>query len=283
MMKGESKMAITGFYINVKNIKIYCETNNGPENGNTIVCLHTAGRENRQYHDMMEILQDKYRMISFDMPAHGKSWPLPGIKVINNYIDYGKFVWSVIEELNVKDPIVIGCSMGGNIVYHLAQDYPVKAICSMQGADYTPTIDEKILELLNHPYVNPQHSHLEFSECLIGSKTNQDRKDFIYWGVMQEIGITKQGDLTMYNGFDVRDKMDQITCPVLVIHGLDDKIATGKMAEATISRMTNCKMLEYKPIEGYGHFIPVENPELVSEYLDEFLQMLEKDSKVEVL
>ncbi|SES45162.1 alpha/beta fold hydrolase [Psychrobacillus sp. OK032] len=276
-------MGINGFYITVSGIKIYCETNNGPENGDTIICLHTAGRENRQYHDMMEILKDKYQMISFDMPAHGKSWPLAGNKVINNYVDYGKFVWAVIEELGVKDPIVIGCSMGGNIVYHLAQEYPVKAICSMQGSDYTPTIDEKILELLNHPYVNPQHSHLEFSECLIGSATTQERRDFILWGVMQEIGITKQGDLTQYNGFDVREKMDQVTCPVLVVHGLDDKIATGEMAEATMSRLTNCKTIVYRPIEDYGHFILVENPELVSVYLDEFIQMIDKQGKVEVL
>jgi len=267
-------MAIQGFYISVNGIKIYCETNNGPENGNVIICLHTAGRENRQYHDMMEILKDKYKMISFDMPAHGKSWPLPGNKVINNHVDYGKFVWAVIEELGVKDPIVIGCSMGGNIVYHLAQEYPVKAICSMQGADYTPSINEDILELLNHPYVNPQHSHLEFSECLIGKATSQERRDFILWGVLSEIGITKQGDLTQYNGFDVRDKMDQITCPVLVVQGLDDKIATGEMAEETISRLTNCDNLVYKPIPDYGHFILVENPELVSEYLDEFIQTL---------
>jgi hypothetical protein len=95
------------------------------------------------------------------------------------------------------------------------------------------------------------------------------------WGVMQEIGITKQGDLTQYNGFDVREKMDQITCPVLVIHGLDDKIATREMAEATISRLTNCKTVVYKPIENYGHFILEENPELVSAYLDEFIQMIE--------
>lgn len=267
-------MDIHGFYIKVNGVKIYCETNNGPQDGEVIICLHTAGRDSRQYHDMMEILNDKYKMIAFDMPAHGKSWPLPGNKVINRYEDNGEFVWAVIEELGVKDPIVIGCSMGGNIVYHLAQEYPVKAICSMQGADYTPTVNENILELLHHPYVNPQISHLEFTESLIGKATTQERKDFIFWGVATEIGITKQGDLTQYNGFDVRHKMDQITCPVLVIHGLDDKIATGEMAEETMSRLTNYKNLVYKPIEDYGHFIIVENPELVSRYLDEFIQTL---------
>lgn len=263
-------MNITGFYKTVNGVKIYCETNNGPKE-NTIICLHTAGRDNRQYHEVMELLDDRYNMISFDMPAHGKSWPLPGNNVIDNYIDYGKWIWDIISALEIEDPVVIGCSMAGNMVYHLAIKYPVKAIVSMQGADYTPTVSDNILELLNHPYVSCQHSHLEFSECLIGKRTSQKRRDFILWGVMCEIGKTKQGDLTIYNGFDVRNKICDITCPVMVIQGLDDKIATGEMAEATISRLTSSKKVLYRPIEDYGHFIAVENPAIVAKYLDEFM------------
>lgn len=267
-------MAIKGFYIKVNGIKIYCETNNGPKK-NTIICLHTAGRDNRQYHDMMDIFSEKYNMISFDMPAHGKSWPLLGNNVVTNYIDYGKWIWDVIETLEVTDPIIAGCSMGGNIVYHMAIEYPVKAIVSMQGADYTPVINDKILELLNHPYVSCQHSHLEFTECLIGKATSQERKDFILWGVMTEIGKTKQGDLTQYNGFDVREKMERITCPVLVIQGMDDQIATTEMARETVSRIVNSPNLFYKEIPDYGHFIIVENPELACEYIDEFILRIE--------
>lgn len=265
--------SIRGFYIKVNGVNIYCETNDGPKD-NSIICLHTAGRETRQYHEMMEILKDKYYMVSFDMPGHGKSWPLPGNEVVNNYHDYGKWIWDVIQELEIENPVIIGCSMGGNIVYHMAIEYPVRAICSMQGSDYTPTVNENILELLNHPYVSCQHSHLEFTECLIGSATSQERRDFIMWGVMSEIGKTKQGDLTQYNGFDVRDKMDQITCPVLIIQGLDDAIATGEMAEVAASRLVNAEKVIYKPIEDYGHFIIVENPELTAQYLDEFMLSL---------
>lgn len=266
-------MSIRGFYVTVNDVRIHCETNDSP-GAEPIICLHTAGRDNRQYHDMMDLLQDKYNLIAFDMPAHGKSWPLPGNNVVDSYQEYGKWVWDVCQALEVENPVLAGCSMGGNIVYHMAIEYPVKAICSMQGADYTATINESILELLNHPYVSCQHSHLEFTECLIGQATIQERCDFIMWGVMTEIGKTKQGDLTMYNGFDVRDRMGEITCPVLVIQGLDDQIATPEMAEATFARLTGSDNVDYKPIPGYGHFIAVENPELVSQYLDEFMQTM---------
>jgi len=265
-------MSIRGFYLTVNDIKIYCETNDGPSK-DPIICLHTAGRDSRQYHDMMELLKDKYNLIAFDMPAHGKSWPLPANEVVNKFEDYGRWVWDVCKALEVDNPTIIGCSMGGDIVYHMAIEYPVKAICSMQGADYTATVNDAILELLNHPYVSCQHSHLEFSECLIGRATSQERRDFIMWGVMTEIGKTKQGDLTMYNGFDVRDRMSEITCPVLIIQGEDDPIATVEMAKATASRLRNAPVT-YKGIPEYGHFIAVENPEKVSEYLDEFMQTL---------
>ena len=53
-------MAITGGYVNVNGIKTYYETNNGPRNPKgTIIALHTAGRETRQYHGMMEYWADK--------------------------------------------------------------------------------------------------------------------------------------------------------------------------------------------------------------------------------
>lgn len=43
-------MAITGAYVVVDGIKTYYETNNGPHNPNgTIIAMHTAGRESRQY------------------------------------------------------------------------------------------------------------------------------------------------------------------------------------------------------------------------------------------
>ena len=99
-------MAITGGYVNVNGIKTYYETNNGPHNPKgTIIALHTAGRETRQYHGMMEYWENKYTVIAFDLPAHGKSWPLPGNVGIKTSKDYGKFVWDFIQAMGVTDPI----------------------------------------------------------------------------------------------------------------------------------------------------------------------------------
>ena len=68
---------ITSFYVKVQGVKTFVETNNGPGEKGVMVCFGSAGRESRQYHAMMEYLEDKMKVVCFDMPGHGKSWPLP--------------------------------------------------------------------------------------------------------------------------------------------------------------------------------------------------------------
>lgn len=268
-------MAIRGAYVNVKGIQTYYETNDGPKNPHgTLVCLHTAGRDTRQYHGLMEYFQDKYNVVAFDFPAHGKSWPLPGLTGIKTKEEYGEFTWAFIQELGIDDPIVVGCSVAGNMVYYLAENYPVRAMVSMQGSpqilamqtSYGTTVD-----LLDNPYVSCQHSHWDFSESLMGKNCPKEAHDLIMWGVCQEIGRTKKCDLSLYNNYDVTADLGKITCPSLLIRGLDDWNVPDHYYETAIKGMVNCPKLEWKKVEGYGHFIAVEAPEIVGELIDNFL------------
>jgi pimeloyl-ACP methyl ester carboxylesterase len=263
-------MSIVGRYVVINGVKTYYEENENMGQ-HTVICIHIAGRESRQYHGMMDYLNGKQHLIAIDMPAHGKSWPLKGNKAIVDSTEYGDFIWDFIQTLGIKNPVVMGCSLGGNIVYELAQRHPVYAIISLQGADYTPSISEVSRALMNHPYVSLQHSHMDYSDSLIGSNPDPGARDFILWGVSQEISITKKADLTMYTGFDVRDTMHKITCPVLVVRGEDDWIVDEASVQGTLARITNAKKLVYKPLPGIGHFPAVEQPVTLSKVVDEFL------------
>lgn len=275
-MSGGRKMSIIGRYIDVKGIVTYYETNFEQYDSakTTIVCIHTAGRETRQYHGMMKALEGKYQLVALDMPGHGKTYPLPGNKCIADRKEYGEFIWQFIDNMGIKNPVTMGCSLGGNIQWELAQNYPVRAVISMQGADYTPTISPLSMVLYDHPHVSLQHSHLGFSESLIGRNTDQTARDFIQWGVMTECNQAKIGDWSIYGTFDVRSSMDKVTCPVLLIRGEDDWIVSQDLVDETLSRLTNSKTVVFRGLPGTGHFGPVENPEEISGVVDEFLSKL---------
>ena len=69
---------IVGRYVHVElggvMHRIYFEENGS---GIPLVCLHTAGSDNRQWRHLLcdEELTRHYRIIAFDMPWHGKSNP----------------------------------------------------------------------------------------------------------------------------------------------------------------------------------------------------------------
>ena len=263
---------IRGFYFRVNGVKTYAETNDGPDDELTLVLLPTAGRDCRQYHDLMALFGKRFKIVAIDMPGHGKSWPLPHNKVITEYHDYGDFVWECVKTLKLKNVMTAGTSMAGCIQYYLAQNYPVKAVCCMQGVEDTSgQSDTRTIDMLWNPLVSCQHSHLEVTEGLIGQKTSDERRDFIYWGVMTETGIVKQGDWLELLSFDVKDTMDKITCPVLIIQGMDDQSYTAHMTEHTVELLVNAEYVERREVPGFGHFIPVESPESCYEILSEFI------------
>lgn len=268
---------ITSRYISVQGVKTFVETNNGPAYRGVMVCFGSAGRESRQYHAMMDCLADKMEVVCFDMPGHGKSWPLPGNRCLSEYHEYCDFIIAALQELDIKDPICVGCALGGNVVFYLAQRIPVRAIVSMAGTDYSPHVDASVSDNLDHPYASVQHTHIDFTDSLIGSATAPADRDFILWGVMTEIGKVKRADYGgVYNGFDVRDDMHKITCPALILRGSEDWTVRDEAFRPMMARLTNARTVQYTVLPGIAHYNPQEAPQLVCDTILEFLQTVEQ-------
>lgn len=266
---------ITARYVQVQGVKTFVETNNGPREKGVMVCFGSAGRESRQYHAMMECLQEDMEVICFDMPGHGKSWPLPGNRCLSEYHEYCDFIIEALKVLEIENPICVGCALGGNAVFYLAQRIPVRAIVSMAGTDYSPHVDASVIDNLDHPYASVQHSHIDFTDSLIGSATSEEDRQFILWGVMTEIGRVKRADYGgVYNGFDVRADMHKVTCPTLVLRGDEDWTVHDDAFLPMLSRLTNAR-LQYTVLPGVAHYNPQEAPRLVCDTILEFLKNME--------
>ena len=73
--------AVTGRYVPVTvggvTYQIYTES---AGSGQDVLCMHTAGADRRQFHGLMADprIVEHHRLVSFDLPWHGKSLPLEG-------------------------------------------------------------------------------------------------------------------------------------------------------------------------------------------------------------
>src|SRR5271154_4354403 len=135
--------------------------------GIPLVCLHTAGADGRQFRHLMTdtAITDHYRVLAFDMPWHGKSTPPDGWEREEYRLttrSYTEAILAFCAALDLAKPAVLGCSIGGPIVLHLAIEHAPKfrALIGLEAADFqTPWYDT---EWLHRPDV-----HGEISAALV--------------------------------------------------------------------------------------------------------------------
>jgi hypothetical protein len=121
---------IEGRYANLKltseGCDIYFEMSG---RGRPVVLLHTAGADSRQYQHILSDVEiaRHWRMIAFDMPFHGRSFPLSswaGDAYSLSQQAYAQIVIAFIEQI-VREPVVLaGCSMGAAITLVIASQRP---------------------------------------------------------------------------------------------------------------------------------------------------------------
>jgi hypothetical protein len=88
------------------------------EGKQSIVFLHTAGSDGRQYHGVMNDfkMRQKCTMYCFDLPGHGRSFPSknfpPGAHT-NTEDSYVGIIAAFVKALGLRRPVICGASMAG--------------------------------------------------------------------------------------------------------------------------------------------------------------------------
>jgi pimeloyl-ACP methyl ester carboxylesterase len=126
--------------------------------GIPLLCLHTAGADSRQYRHLLNdtAVTERFRVIAFDLPYHGRSTPPDGwwLKKYRlttaSYLEMIRAVWLT---LGLERPVVMGCSMGGAIALKVAAEYQdeLTGIVGLESSAYAPG---RYNELLHHPAIH---------------------------------------------------------------------------------------------------------------------------------
>lgn len=234
--------------------------------GIPLLCLHTAGSDSRQYRALLndaDILK-KFRVIAFDLPWHGKSSPPAGWEQ-NDYQltseHYVGIIMDVVDALDLDKPVVMGCSIGGRIVLHLALEYPdqFRAIIGLQaGAHVDPYYN---LEWLHRPDVHGGEVCAGIVSGLVGPNAPSAERWETLWHYMQGGPGIFKGDLHFYKlDGDIRDRIAEIDtsrCPLYLLSGEYDYSCTPEDTLDAASRIRGAKATI---MEGLGHFPMSEDP-----------------------
>ena len=178
-----------------------------PDNSDqpTLIFIHGAGGDKKQWHYQYENFRTKgFGVLALSLPGHGKSYHSSS-KSISDYV---KEVYSLISQLNLRNFVLIGHSMGGGICLSYVLTYsnhpPTKLILIGTGAKLN--VAPVFFELLSTDFNQALRLMGKFNYATATSVDIKQKNQDILAKNGPEILIQ---DLKTCQQFDVRDRLEE--------------------------------------------------------------------------
>ncbi|KGM47870.1 alpha/beta fold hydrolase [Pseudooceanicola atlanticus] len=240
--------------------------------GIPLVCLHTAGSDGRQYRALLNDprITSQFRVLVFDMPRHGKSSPPAGTVDTDYQLTSDAYVAQILafcDAMELDSPVVMGCSIGGRIVLHLAQRHPerFRALIGLQSsAHVAPYYDT---QWLDRPDVHGGRICGAIAYGLMAPQSPMADRDETRWHYMQGGPGVFRGDMHFYKvDGDMRDQLatiDTAKCPIYLLTGEYDYSCTPEDSRA----LADAIGVDLTVMPEMGHFPMSENPQAFLHHL----------------
>lgn len=257
--------AVTGGYVTLtiagRDCRVYVER---AGEGIPVLCLHTAGADSRQYRHMLgdSQLTERYQVIAFDLPFHGKSSPPDGWwrqEYLLTRQLYVETVRAVVAGLGLDRPIVVGCSMAASLGLHLALDHPeeFRGVLGFSGAAKVPG---RFKDWSMRPDINAHQSIPSWTYNLMAPQSPEGARREVWWTYAQGGPGIYRGDTYFYSeDSDLTDRVAQIDtdrCPVHLWTGEYDHACRP---EDTFRTLQLNRGIVGGSLPGIGHFPVAEN------------------------
>ena len=232
--------------------------------GIPLLCLHTAGADSRQFRHLLcdGEITDRFRVIAFDMPYHGRSnppddWWLERYRLTTkNYLAVIRAVW---QALDLDRPVVMGCSMGGAVVLKVAAEFQaeLRGVVALEGTLYAPG---RYNDFQHHPAIHGGELCATYTYGLSAPMSPESGRRENWWYYSQSGPGVYQGDVYFYSlDWDAREDVRQIDtsrCPVVLLTGEYDYSCTPEMSRQAAAAIPGSRVTIMPDI---GHFPMIEN------------------------
>lgn len=239
----------------IKNINInYLDYGN--KNGDALVLLHGWGQNLEMMLPFAKPFSQSYHIIIIDLPGFGRS-EIPNL--VLSIEDYADIIKELLDSLNIKTPILIGHSFGGQIALFYSSKYGVKKLILL-ASPFRPrkvkkTFKSRLFHIIKKTPI--LKNHLEYFKSRFGSTDYRNAK-----GVMRDILVKKVN-------LDMTNELEKVLCPTLIVWGTNDTAVPVDDASFLKEHIINSELIIY---ENASHYAYLERLEDLVKSLKEFLE-----------
>lgn len=233
--------------------------------GHDILFVHGSGADHTCWGNQIKALSNQFRVSALDLSGHGRTKYREGagLKI------YTQDVLSCINKLCDK-PFLIGHSLGGAIALNIGLNFPDQIIgLGLIGTGARLRVLPELLELIEQDMQKAVEFILDraFSSHPPSQLLEKSRRMILRNGQKALLR-----DFMTCDGFDIMEKLDQITLPTLVICGHVDQLTPVKYSKYLAENIPDSRL---EIIDQAGHMLMLEKPGSLNQVLAEFLKILE--------
>ena len=234
-----------------------------------LVFVHCWSCDRNLWENQVAEFSKKHRVVTIDLPGHGKS----GQDRKNWSIEsYGEDVKTVVTKLDLKRVVLIGSSMGGPVSLEAARRMPDRVV-GLVPVDTLQNVESKVPpEQLEAVFKQLQADYKTavtgfLNQFFFGPKTPAAVKARV---IAETTARPPELALTILKAifsYDSAPALREVKVPIRAINA--DRVPTDLQVNRKYAPQFNAVV-----IEGSGHYPMLEDPATFNRHLAEFLQGL---------
>lgn len=253
--------------------------------GQSIVLLHGFGEDHFIWHNQVESLSKKYRVIMPDLPGSGQSDLLDIDNV--SIEDYATCIMQLLVHEKIAKCIILGHSMGGYIALAFAEKYTsmLVAFGLIHSTAFADTAEKKETRLKSIQFLKENNSYTFLKTSipnLFSAKTKREN-DFIITSLIERGSNFSAEALIQYsnammNRPDRTEVLKSTTLPVLFIVGEEDIAAplVDLLKQVPLPKISVVNILKE-----VGHMGMLENANALTKFLLSFCSFAYEGNSVD--
>ena len=228
--------------------------------GAPVVFLHSAGGLLRD-NPFLDQLAQRYSVFAPEWPGYGES---TGEGLLEDMLDFALHGWDLVDALGLRQPHLVGHSMGGMIAAEMAclapRDLGKLVLVGAAGLwmDEHPIPD--LFAMLPH-----QIADVLFTDPQKGQMLLTGGADLSDMEALKDFYVASQRRLAMAGKIlfpipnrRLAKRLYRLTAETLVLWGAADRLIVPAYAERWKSLIPSARV---QTIDGAGHMLPYEQPE----------------------
>ncbi len=242
--------------------------------GTPLLCLPTAGSDTKQYHGLVTEtdLTERYELIAFDLPWHGKSNPAWGRRSSSYRLDSAAYVGAIAAVTRAlalpTPPILLGVSMAGAAVVEAVATHP-ELFAGAVACQAGPRVAGRRTPWLRHAAVNQALHIPEWTSVLMAPQSPAEMRDRVWWGYSQGGFGAYDADIGYYSeSWDVENVvalLDDRSPLIVVLSGAYDTSVPTAASQELAETIPNSR---FRTMPELGHFPHAENPTVFAAHLE---------------